>query len=229
MMKTILCLALASTLATAGFAQKSNAWIKGGLNLANVSTTSDGRIDEANMLPSFHVGLMGDIPIGGVVALQPGLLFTGKGSKTQTGNPGDNYYFKATSNPLYVEVPLNLIIKLPMAKETNFFFGAGPYAAIGVAGKNKSEGEVVGVDFSGKENIKFSDDDPTTLNNQEGAGLGRMRRFDFGLNGTVGLQLNSVLFSVNYGHGLTKINSVAKNDDDKNKHRVFSFSLGFRL
>jgi len=210
--------------------QESHLYIKGGVNLANVSTTSSGRIDDANMLVSFHAGIMGDVPLGKYLSLQPGLLFTGKGSKTQTGKPGDSYYFKATSNPYYIELPVNLVVNIPLEdKESAFFVGAGPYAAMGIAGKNKTEGNAGLIAFSSSDNIKFSNDDATTFNQQEGAGLGIMRRFDFGLNGTAGFKLNNVLLSVNYGFGLSKINSVEKNDDDKNKHLVLSVSIGFRL
>jgi hypothetical protein len=38
-------------------------------------------------------------------------------------------------------VPLNLAIKIPLASSgSHFFFGAGPYMAIGVGGKRKTEG-----------------------------------------------------------------------------------------
>jgi len=231
-MKTTLVIITSALLACGAYAQESSFYIKGGVNLANVSTTSSGRIDNANMLTSFHVGFMGDLPLGKVVAIQPGLLFTGKGTKSQTGQPGDTYYYKATSNPYYIEIPVNLVFKIPLEdkdKSSSFFIGAGPYAAIGVSGKNKTEGHAGLVAFSGSDKIQYSNDDPTTFNQQEGAGLGIMRRFDFGLNGTAGFQLHSVLLSANYGYGLTKINSVAKNDDDKNKHRVLSFSIGFKL
>lgn len=210
-------------------AQQGSVYLKGGLNIANISKTSDGRIDDANALASFHVGFMGDLPVGKFFAIQPGLLFTGKGAKTQTGQPGDNYYYKATSNPLYIELPINFVAKLPLAPGSSFFIGAGPYAAIGVAGKNKVDGNAGLVHFNSNDAIKFSNDDPTTFNEQEGAGLGIMRRFDFGLNGTAGFELDKLLLSVNYGYGLTKINSVAQNDDDKNKHRVISLSVGFKL
>lgn len=170
------------------------------------------------------------MPLGRFLALQPGLIFTGKGTTSQSGQPTDASYFKATSNPYYVEVPLNLLVKIPLAgKSSSFFVGAGPYAAIGVAGKNKAEGKVFAVAFSSSRKIEFSNDDPATFNQQEGAGFGIMRRFDLGLNGTAGFQLNNVLLAVNYGYGLTKINAVAENSDDKNKHRVLSMSLGFKL
>ena len=229
-MKTLMVSLTLILLSAGACAQEGSVYIKGGFNLANVSISSDGRIDDARSLYSFNVGLVGDMPLGKFLALQPSLLFTGKGTKSQSGQPTDATYFKATSNPYYVEVPLNLLLKIPLAgKSSCFFVGAGPYAAMGVAGKNKSEGKVFGVAFNSSRNIEFSNDDPTTFNEQEGAGLGIMRRFDFGLNGTAGFQLNNVLLAVNYGYGLTKINSVAENSDDKNKHRVLSLSLGFKL
>ena len=211
-------------------AQESHLYIKGGVNFANVSTTNDGRIDNANMLTSFHAGFMGDLPLGKVLAVQPGLIFTGKGTKSESGSSSSATYYKATSNPYYIELPVNLVAKIPLSKEDmNFFVGAGPYIAMGIAGKNKTEGKAFGVAFSGEDKIKFSNDDPTTLNNQEGAGFGYMRRFDYGLNGTAGFEVNNLLLSVNYGYGLAKINSVASNDNDKNKHRVLSVSVGFKL
>jgi len=229
-MKTLITALIIMLSPVAIFAQEGTAWIKGGFNLANVSVTSDGRIDDAKSLPSFHVGIMGDLPLGRFLALQPGLLFTGKGTKTQSGQPSDANYFKASSNPYYIEIPFNLVIKLPLAsKSSSLFFGAGPYAAIGIAGKNKIEGKSLGIAFNSSEHIQFSNDDPTTFNEQEGAGFGIMRRFDFGLNATAGLELNGLLLSANYGYGLTKINSVASNDNDKNKHRVLSLSVGFKL
>jgi Outer membrane protein beta-barrel domain len=228
-MKTLVFTLSAIVFAIGSYAQEGSAYIKGGFNLANVSITNDGRIDDAKSLPSFNVGIMGDVPLGRFLALQPGLLFTGKGTKTQSGQPSDATYFKATSNPFYIELPLNVVIKIPLVPKSSLFIGAGPYAAIGIAGKNKSEGKVYGVAFNNSQNIQFSNDDPATFNEQEGAGFGIMRRFDFGLNGTAGLELNNLLLSVNYGYGLTKINSVENNDNDKNKHRILSLNIGFKL
>jgi hypothetical protein len=125
-------------------------------------------------------------------------------------------------------VPVNLAIKLPLGN-SKFFAGAGPYAAIGIAGKNKVEGKYFGVGFSSKENIEFSNDDPTT-SYEEGAGYGIIKRFDYGLNGTVGIEGKAALVSVNYGLGLAKLQSGAKSSqNDDNKHRVVSITVGFRL
>ena len=211
-------------------AQKSAVILRGGLNLANVTISENGRIDDAKTLTSFHAGVIGDINLTSCLALQPGLLVTGKGSKTEAGEPADENYFKATTNPIYLEVPLNLVFKFGSSGGPGFFAGAGPYLGIGIAGKNKIEGKFFGSSFSSENDIEWSDDDPTTLNYEEGAGFGTLRRFDYGLNGTAGVDLKKVILSANYGLGLAKLQSGSNSsEDDNNKHRVLSFSIGFKL
>lgn len=210
--------------------QKGTAILRGGLNLANVSITDNGRIDDAKALTSFQAGIIGDISLAEFIALQSGLLVTGKGTKSQDGDPSDANYFKATTNPIYIEVPLNLIFKGPIGLNTKFFAGAGPYLAIGVAGKNKTEGKFLGTSFSSEKDIEWSDDDPTTFNYEEGAGFGIMKRFDYGLNGIAGIETKNIVLSVNYGLGLAKLQSGSNSsEDDNNKHRVLSFTVGFKL
>jgi len=223
-----ICIAvlLISSLAQA----QSNAQIKAGVNLANVSTKNDGSVDDANMLTSFHVGILGDVHIASILHLQPGIFFTGKGSKIEIGRPDENFYAKQTSNPFYIEVPVNLVIKLPFNDESHFFFGAGPYGAIGIAGKAKTDKKVLGFSSHTENNIEFSNDDPTTFGEEEGTGFGVLKRFDYGLNGTVGVEGKSVVVSAGYGLGLAKLQSGSNSgEDNNNKHRVLSFSIGFKL
>lgn len=210
-------------------AQRSSIILRGGLNLANVSISESGRVDDAKTLTSFQAGFIGDFSLGQFVSLQPGLLVSGKGSKTQSGETSDANYFKATTNPIYLEVPLNVVFKFGANDGPNFFAGAGPYLAVGIAGKNKTEGKFLGTFFSNESDIVWSDDDPTTLNYEEGAGFGIMKRFDYGLNGTAGIDLKKAVISVNYGLGLAKLQSGSDNEDENNKHRVLSFTIGFKL
>ena len=210
-------------------AQKSSAIIRGGVNLANVSVNDNGGIDDAKMLTSFQVGVIGDLNVAPFLAIQPGLIFTGKGTKSQSGNSGDANYYRATTNPYYLEIPVNVVFKTPTGP-TKFFAGAGPYIAIGIAGKNKVNGSVLGSDFSSSESIKWSNDDPSTLDYEEGAGFGIMKRFDYGLNGTLGIETANLVLSANYGLGLAKLQSGSNSgEDNNNKHRVLSFTLGFKL
>ncbi len=203
--------------------------LRGGINFANVTVSNDGEIDESKVRTSFQIGLSGDFRLAGPVYLQPGVFFTGKGSKTESGDDDDQTWFKATSNPYYIEVPVKLIFKSKEAP-VRFFAGAGPYVAIGIAGENEVEGKYLGTSFSSEEKIEWSKDDPLTLTYEEGAGLGRLRRFDYGLNGTAGLEFNKFILSANYGLGLAKLQSGTESDDDNNnKHRVFNILIGLRF
>jgi hypothetical protein len=222
---SFLTVLLAATSLTAGAQQ-----VRVGLNLANVSTTSSGRVDDANVLTSFQAGLLGNIKLGTrLLALQSGIIFTGKGSKVQNGTPGQINYFKQTMNPRYIEVPVNLLVNLPIAIGSRLFIGAGPYVAVGVGGKVKTEGSPL-LTVNGERKIRFSNDDPTTLNQEEGTGFGVLRRFDYGLNGTAGFETKFAVIGVNYGHGLAKLQSGSNSSaDNANKHRVLSFFVGVKL
>ena len=227
--KIILCSLVFLLFLVIAHAQKSSAILKAGVNLANVSVTGDGAVDDAKNLTSFQVGIIGDFNMTPFLAIQPGLLFTGKGAKIQSGDQGDANYYRATTNPYYLEIPVNLVFKTPTGP-TKFFAGAGPYLAIGIAGKNKVNGSFLGTAFSSEEKIKWSDDDPTTVDYEEGAGFGILKRFDYGLNGTLGIETANIVLSANYGLGLAKLRSGSgSGGDDNNKHRVLSFTLGFKL
>lgn len=228
--KSIVLFSAITTLGISAANAQSALRIQAGLNLANVSVTDNGRVNSANSLTSFQVGLVGDIHVGSIVYFQPGILYTGKGSKTESGDQNSTTYYKATTNPFYLEVPANVVLKLPISSDAKIFVGAGPYIAMGVNGKNKVEARYANVTTNSENDIKFSNDDPTTLNQQEGAGFGILRRFDYGLNGTAGIEGKTIMLGVNYGYGLAKLQSTASNSsNDNNKYRVFSIILGIRI
>jgi len=228
--KFLLVVLFTLTISYSAFSQQSRAILKAGVNLANVSITDNGNIDDANMLTSFQVGLVGDIHVTSLLYFQPGLVFTGKGSKIEIGRPSENLYMKQTSNPFYIEVPANFVIKLPFNNESHFFVGAGPYGAIGIAGKAKSDANVLGFTSSSEHNIEFSNDDPSTFGAEEGAGLGVLKRFDYGLNGIIGIEGKKLVLSAGYGLGLAKLQSGSNSgEDNNNKHRVLSFTVGVKL
>ena len=217
-------------ISSAAFSQRSRAIVKAGVNLANVSVTDNGNIDDANMLTSFQVGVAGDIHVTSLLYFQPGLVFSGKGSKIEIGRPEENLYVKQTSNPFYIEVPANLVIKLPFNNESHFFVGAGPYGAIGIAGKAKTDATVLGFSSHSEHTIEFSNDDPSTFGQEEGTGLGVLKRFDYGLNGIIGIEGKKLVLSAGYGLGLAKLQSGSNSaEDNNNKHRVLSFTVGVKL
>jgi hypothetical protein len=230
-MKSVsLTLLLISVISISTVSAQSSARIVAGVNLANVSVTPDGRINKAHELASFQVGIVADAHLGSILYLQPGILFTGKGSKVESDDPNSSDYYRATANPYYIEIPFNLVFKLPASGGNKVFFGVGPYAAIGVSGKNKVDGTFGLVSYHNESNIRFSNDDPTTMNQEEGAGFGILKRFDYGLNGIAGVEGKSLTVSVNYGLGLAKLQSGSNSSlDNDNKHRVISIALGIKL
>jgi len=228
-MKIVFLAMAAIIISAAAIAQKSTVMLKAGVNMANVSINDDGNIDDAKSLTSFQAGVVGDVYLTPFLSFQPGLLFTGKGTKTQTGNESDASFYRATTNPYYIEVPANLVFKVPTGG-AKFFVGAGPYLGIGIAGKNKVDGKIFGTSFHSEESIEWSNDDPSTLDFEEGAGFGIMKRFDYGVNGLAGLEFSKAVLSVNYGLGLAKLQSgSSSSSDNNNKHRVWSFTLGVKL
>ncbi len=222
------CLVFAAILAFANL--KSQTYIQGGLNLANITKTNNGQTEKNNILPSFNAGILGRFGLSETVDLESGLLLTGRGSKAETYFNGGVDYVKAKFNPLYVELPLNLIVKIPLDKTSGIFFNAGPYVAVGVGGKSKTESKLGPLSASSSSSIKFSNDDPFT-SQQDDAAYNKLKRFDFGMNIGGGFQFEHLLLKVNYGLGFAKINSTESNNtvNDKNKYRTLSVSVGFPL
>ena len=207
---------------------ESNFTIKAGYNIANISIDDNGGVDKSNQLGAFHVGLICDLPINKYLSFKGGLLYTGKGAKTQFGQPGQIGYFKATTNPMYVEIPLAFVgkISLGFSNAPKLIFGVGPYIALGVSGQNKTELQTASVIVYSNKDIDFdsgnSPADPT--------GYPKMKRFDYGLNGLAGIELSRLSLSVNYDLGFVKlVPGTDNNANDRGKNRVLYFSVGIRL
>ena len=65
---------------------------------------------------------------------------------------------------------------------------------------------------------------------EEGAGFGIVKRFDYGLNGTAGIEGKSIVLGANYGLGLAKLQSGGNStEDNNNKNRVLSLFVGIKL
>ncbi|MGN6511092.1 MAG: porin family protein, partial [Chitinophaga sp.] len=136
MTKKIVLSCMAIGLSVAAMAQV-RVGVKGGWNIANVTNTNSGGVDNSRALNSFHVGAIADFPLSEIISLQPGVFYTGKGTKIEDGEPDDAVYYKTTTNPRYIEIPVNFVGKIPVGQDTRLFLGVGPYAAFGVGGQNK--------------------------------------------------------------------------------------------
>lgn len=223
-----------SVLVATGICAKAQFYVQGGLNLANITKNKDGQTEKNNLLPTFNAGFMGRFGISDVFDLESGVLLTGKGSKAETyfTNASDDNYVKTKFNPLYIEVPLNAVFKFPLQakSKSNIFVHAGPYIAVGIGGKSKLDQKILGVSSTSTSDIKFSNDDPFT-SEQDDAAYDKLKRFDYGLNLGGGIDFGQFILKANYGVGLAKIGSTQSNNgaDEKNKYRTFSISAGIPI
>lgn len=205
-------------------------YLRGSFSLANISTNGDGTVNTSNNLATFNAGFLGDLPLNDMFSLQAGLFLQGKGAKANTyANDADQSqnYVKYKFRPYYLQVPVNFAVKIPMGDDSRFFIGAGPFVSMGLWGKASREVNIAGTSTTTKEDIKFESIDG---NDPDDSRLDRLKRWEFGLNGTAGIEAGRFLVGVTYDWGLSKINQAFDDEkNDKNKFRTLSVNVGFRL
>src|SRR5688572_9336478 len=125
--------------------------VRAGLNFQNINgrDAGDDKL-ENNLVTRYHVGVNAEIPVAPEFYVQPGLLFTTKGTKYNDALAGD-----PTLSLSYIELPVNLLYK-PALGNGKLLVGFGPYVAYGIGGKYKTEGDDTKVKFKG--NVKTGDD-----------------------------------------------------------------------
>lgn len=198
--------------------------VKAGATFPNFSISGDASGDDFKTTTSFYVGGTVTFPVSDRFSLQSGLSFIGKGTESDNvsdieAEAGVTVTGKAKINPLYLELPVNAIVNFE-AGNGKFFVGAGPYVAMGIAGKVKVTGSATGNGSTAtatvKEDIKFGTGDDDLL-----------KRGDFGLNFLAGYELNNG-FNIQAGYGLGLSNLL---DVDSNiasmKNRVLSIGVGY--
>jgi hypothetical protein len=211
-MKKILLTALLAVSSLVTFAQISSIGIKGGLNLATISSNSYG-FGSPGTVKSFNAGLFVDLKFGNF-SLQSGLNYTGKGG-TYTSTyifPGFGgiQHSAVKENLYYLQLPVNLVYHIPVIIG-NIYFGAGPYIAQGLSGKISSTSN--GQTFS--QNLSFGNSTNDDI-----------RATQFGADAIVGLKLRGgLLINANYDLGLT--NDLPSGESGSSKLRAFGISLGY--
>jgi hypothetical protein len=222
-MKTLLSIAFAFAL-SATYAQRVIG-VHGGVNINNISNTNKGA-EKYSSLQSFHVGVMGNLPFM-IFSFQPGIQVTGKGGRATYGDPnGPGDYFVSETNPFYLEVPATFNLNLRFGEFAGMYFGAGPYAAVGIGGSNRVYGRREGTDFGYNEKISFDNTKDTPA--EEGGAYSSMNKFDYGARFNAGLFLTRLHLGVFYDQGLTKFNRISNPDQsDALRLGTLGFTAGF--
>ncbi|HXH98885.1 MAG TPA: outer membrane beta-barrel protein [Sphingobacteriaceae bacterium] len=207
-MKKLVILAVATLFSGASMAQQKTG-LKVGVNLPKYSYGADNANNgETGTTTNFHVTGYIDRPLSTNFSIQPGISLQGKGGRfVNTTN------FEVEENTMWIEVPVNLLVKAPVGTGGNFFFGGGPYGALAIAGQRKTETNTTKTETD----IEFGDENGDDLKGS-----------DFGVNLLGGFQMSSGLnLSAGYGLGLTDLRPNSSGGQGKQTNRVLSFSVGF--
>ena len=208
-------------------AQNIGIGVRAGANFSNiVSKDANDNVWRNNINPGFHVGVTYDLPLAGVVYLQPAALFSTKGySSTSNSATTDSKY---SETPYYLEVPVNLLLK-PEIGPDRLLVGFGPYVAYGLGGKWKDKMTGSGSNTeTGK--LEFINDwkDESDKNDVEAYG----KKVDFGLNVLGGYEFsNSLSIQLNGQYGLANLrpNVDGKKPENSFKNIGFGISLGYKF
>lgn len=178
MKKLFLSVLFFSVFALSG-AQESNSFgIKAGANFTNLYTKD---VDDQNILFGLNAGLVAVLPFSEFLAVQPEILFSGKGAELKYNNAFVEGKAKFRLN--YIEVPVLLRVNLT----NNFSIQVGPYIAylIDANIKNETNNEL----FDSEVNLDTDD----------------FTKFDFGLSGGAEFEFSPVSIGVRYNYGLANV------------------------
>ncbi|MFI5186457.1 MAG: OmpA family protein [Chitinophagales bacterium] len=143
-----------------------------------------------------HVGFIADIRLSrkSKFYFQPGVFFYNKGRKYTAPNDTigaiKTYTFSQFLN--YMDMPLNLVLKLSLGQKVRFILGGGPYFSFFYNGKEKTETSYNNGTFETSEN----NDLPV------GTRTNQYKTFDYGVNALAGFEIGRISLTGNYSRGL---------------------------
>ncbi len=175
--------------------------IAGGPSISSVKETNDlpGWDSIRNNYSSrngLHIGIIADIRLStkSKFYFQPAVFFYNKGRKYTS--PFDTigaiktYTFYQYIN--YMDMPLNLVLKLRLGEKVKFILGGGVYFSFFYNGKEKTETSYNDGTF------ETTEDNDLPVGNKPG----QYKTFDYGLNGLAGFEIGRISLTGNYSRGL---------------------------
>lgn len=176
----------------------------------------------------FNANLVTEYKLNPTISLWSGLSISQKGF-----NQHIKYYYRPDvdstaemkSKLTYLEIPLYLKFNTNL-KETNFFYGIGPYISFGLHGKITTE-------ITGRNNATYEDiikwdksTDYLTSDLVETYGYSKLKRFDFGIGTLVGVKHNNFMLTASYKYGLHNF-MWEYFQDEKMSNSCLSLSVGY--
>jgi len=202
----VLLTAFLTTLPTILAAQAS-VGVRGGLSLANVSSSSDD-IESLGTTQGMNIGGFVNIPLSGVASLQLGAGFVQKGAEESESGATVKIGID------YLEIPLLLMLSPSTTGSVGFNFFVGPAVSF-------KTGCTLSASIQGIE-MNFDCDDPDVD--------AQLKSIDFGAMIGAGLDIAvsdaaSVVLQGFYNLGVTNLDDSGI-DTEEAKHRAFSILAG---
>ncbi|MCG6190476.1 porin family protein [Maribellus maritimus] len=216
----IMCL---TTFTLSSYAQTFE--IKAGVNMSTMLFENQGGTYSENfeLTPRFLLGATTELPLSNSFSFEPGVFFSSSGYKIDSHYPVPTYsgeYIPIREQAIlnYIEIPASLRLASSI-KNIQLFGNIGPYLAIGLSGKvSRKEYRI-----DGQEGVVY---EGTIDYSGEIGNDGQWKRFDYGFQAGIGVEVNRIVVRGNYKHGIA---NIAQDSGIKNKNRVFAISLGYIL
>lgn len=202
-MKKVLLSAVAVMAFMSVSAQETKFGVKAGVNLSTLT----GDAEDAKSLVGFHVGGFAEFKLTDKFSIQPEILYSTQGAKSEGSGLG--FSFEDKTHLSYLNIPV--MAKYYVAEK--FSLEAGPQIGFLLSAKAKSEGSFDGESFSEDVDVK---DGYESIDFGVNFGAG----YDFTENLSVGLR---------YNLGLSNIAKVEDGENYKINNSVFSVSVGYKF
>ncbi len=208
-------------------------YLKAGVNYSELTASESANMRSEGGMMKFHLGVVADIPITErYMSFQPGIMLNGKGGRVRAFMPSKTdesaNYYDVTVNPVYLEVPANIVVKIPGFQNTRWLIGGGAYAAMGLTGKVKGTRVEDGKGIDYKRNIIYQDGNPYE-NGFEDTDVFKLNRFEFGVNALLGIETENFMITANFSQGLSRVNMYQADSKDANANRIISLSFGYKF
>jgi hypothetical protein len=202
---------------------KATFGVYGGANLQNINgNDAAGNKLSNSLVPRFHFGVNGELPMAPEFYLQIGIQYISKGTKGSVLYI-DNFGTHTIQREIkmnYIEIPVNLLFK-PRLGNGFIVLGFGPYVGYCFSGKAK----FTGADSPSDADLQFKKTPPESDANN----LIYFKPLDMGANFLFGYEFQSgINIVLNSQLGLLSINSKTSSQMTY-KNTGFGLALGYRF
>lgn len=200
--------------------------LAGGVNSSSVKETNnltgwDSISNNYSSRTGIHAGFIADLRLSprSKFYFQPGVFFYNKGRKYESPYDTVSSVQSATFTQFvnYMDMPLNLVVKIPLGKKSKFVLGAGPYLSFFYNGKEKNDTIFNNGNFKSSENSDLA----------VGQKAGQYKTFDYGVNALAGFEIGPAYLTANFSRGLGDF--FTPTYDGKLNHQVIGATIGVYL